>query len=203
MIRAALFFLAAIALSACGFRPLYATGEQGFEGSDLSDIRLTTVRGGGDSRYPLEEALRSNLPNAKGDARYEVAVQLRERRQAVAVRTDNTTQRFNYLLTASIQYVDKETGERRLQNLQSTTSFGVVSSQYASLIGREDAARRAGIDLARQIQTDMALYVKGRAPQASDRPAIQAGDRRDPLEQFEREKARQEAEEAAAEETPE
>lgn len=201
MIRAALFLALGLILSSCGFRPLYATGEQGFEGADLSEIRLTTVTGGGDSRFPVEDTLRSNLPPTVSDPRYEVSIRLGQFRQAVAVRTDSTTRRFNYVLSGKILYTDKETGEVRVQNLKSTTSYGVVSSQYASLVGREDAARRAGIDLARQIETDMALYVRGRAPQASEQPVIQAGDRRDPLEQFEREQQRQrESEEAAQEE---
>ena len=191
--------LACFVVSSCGFTPLYGSHDEGSRGGVLGQVKLDHVRGPDDARDFMRETLGTRLPRPNGDERYSMSIDLRETRQAVSVNIDSNTRRFNYLLVGTITYIDQETDQRRVQNLSSQVSFGVVSSQYSSLIGREDAVRRAVIDLARKIETDAALYAQGRAPQESDSTILQVTDQRDPLRNLEREA---EAEAEAEQEAP-
>jgi LPS-assembly lipoprotein len=199
MLRAALVALAALGLAACGFRPLYAVtdGEKGRPG--LSDIEFTAVRGPKAPRDIMRDTLGRRLPENVDEPRYTAAVDLREQAVAVSVSIDSNARRFNYTLTAAVAYTDRATGERRRQTLQSIASYAVVPSQYASLIAREDAVRRASIDLSRKIEADAVLYAAGQAPQASDDDLFEREGRNDSLRQLEDEAERQrEAEEEDA-----
>lgn len=187
MMRYFLLIFGALAVSSCGFTPLYGSLDEGSKGGVLGQVQLGDVRGPEDARDFMRETLGTRLPRPNGDERYTMSINLSETRQAVSVNIDSNTRRFNYLLVGRITYVDQDTKERRVQNLSSQVSFGVVPSQYASLIGREDAVRRAVIDLARKIETDAALYAQGRAPQESDSNILQVTDQRDPLRNLERE----------------
>ena len=169
--------LALLALGGCGFTPLYATAGEGIQ-SEMRGVVVGTVTGPPDAAYYTEDALRDVLPG--GDAaRYALEVQLRDSRQAVAVTRQADTTRFDYLLNARYTLRDLETGEARQNTIRTTISYGVVESQYASLVGREDAVRRAALDLARRVETDVALYLKGRAPETSRVPISDVLDARD------------------------
>lgn len=189
--RSVLASLSLLVLTACGFKPLYATGEEGALGGALAEIELGSVRGPDESRDQMRTVLARRLPEAPEEQRFTMSVQLRERTQAVSVNIDSNARRFNYTLIASVAYTDKKTKQRRRQNLQSVSSFAVVPSQYASLVAREDAVRRAVIDLARKIEIDAALYAEGRAPDTSDGSLFQETGGRDPLNRLEQEAERE------------
>lgn len=185
MVRAALL-LFCLALAACGFRPLYATldGDEGIGGA-LAQVDVSEIRGPDDARDTLRDTLELRFPPAAEEQQFDLKIQLREVRRAVSVNIDSTARRFNYTLIATITYTDRETNARRRQNLQSVASFAVTSSQYASLVAREDAVRRAVIDLARKIEVDAALYAAGKAPEVSDGNLFSTTSRQDPLRRLE------------------
>lgn len=190
MIRGLIIALA-LTLSGCGFKPLYASPEGAASGGLLGGLAVDAVRGPGSARDLMRERLARRLPPDDGDERYVMSIDLAERRQAVSVSIDSTTRRFNYTLNARVMYTDTETGEKRTQNLQSVASFAVVPSQYASLVAREDAVRRAVIDLARKIEIDAVLYVQGQAPTTSDDSLFRNLNGENALRQLEREAERQ------------
>lgn len=198
--RSLLIALVAFALSSCGFKPLYATPSGGNAGGALAEVALGDVRGPDDARDLMRTTLKQRLPDPGGEQRYLVSVDLRERTQAVSVTIDSNARRFNYTLTGRVLYVDQSTGTRRTQNLQSVASFAVVPSQYASLVAREDAVRRAVIDLAQKIEIDAAFYAEGAAPDASNESLFIGTDNNDPLRRLEndaeRERRAEEAQEA-------
>ena len=156
-------------LAACGFSPLYATDADGIR-SEMRGVVVGSVTGPPDAAYYTEDALRDALPGGADTARYTLEIALRDARQAVAVTRQANTTRFDYLLNARYTLRDLETGEARQNTIRTTVSYGVVESQYASLVGREDAVRRAALDLARRVETDVALYLKGRAPETARVP---------------------------------
>ncbi|MBB4658019.1 LPS assembly lipoprotein LptE [Parvularcula dongshanensis] len=172
MRRAAIAALAGLALlvEGCGFTPLYATGGRSGIASDMREVTVTGVQGPPDAAYYVQGALRDVLPGDAPSQRYRLAIALRDQRRAVAVTEAADTTRYDYVLNASYTLQDTQTGDRRRSSLQTIVSYGVVDSQYASLVGREDAVRRAALDLARRLETDVALYLKDRAPEGSSVP---------------------------------
>ena len=157
------------AAQGCGFSPLYATDEGGIR-SELRSVAIGEVAGPPDIAYYARGALADVLPRGEERSRYTLAMSLREQTRAIAVTRSSDTTRFDYQVRAAYTLTDNETGEQRRNSVESIVSYGVVASQYASLVGREDAVRRAALDLSRRIETDVALYLKGRAPQTGTVP---------------------------------
>ena len=185
LLLAPLLFLLAATSSSCGFTPLYATSGEGIR-SEMRGVRVGAVTGPPDAAYYAEDALRDVLPGT-GAAQYDLRVQLRDQRRAVAVTRQANTTRFDYVLNARYSLRNLETDEVRQNTIQTVVSYGVVESQYASLVGREDAVRRAALDLARRVETDVALYLKGRAPETSRvplAPVLDDADEREGLSDF-------------------
>jgi LPS-assembly lipoprotein len=157
-------------LSACGFTPLYATGGDSIAG-EMREVFVGDVSGPPDASYYVSDSLRDVLPDEAGaEMRYRLRVALRDQRRAIAVTRAAATTRYDYVLNAAYTLTDLDTGAVRRHELETVVSYGVVASQYASLVGREDAVRRAATDLARRIETDVALYLKGRAPDTARVP---------------------------------
>ena len=156
-------------LPACGFTPLYGETSGGIQ-SELRSVAIAEVSGPPDIAYHTQGALDDALPGGGDAPRYTLAVALREQTQAIAVTRSADTVRYDYTVRATYRLTDQETGTVRRNAVQAIVSYGVVASQYASLVGREDAVRRAALDVSRRIETDVALYLKGRAPEAGTVP---------------------------------
>lgn len=165
----------ALPLSGCGFTPLYATDGPTTIVPELAEVSLVDLSGPNGVSRQFQQAFADVLPNAlSNDGRYALAIELKEQRRAIAVTVSANTRRFDYYLFGNYVLTDKTTSKTRKRRLESIVSYGVVESQYASLVGREDAERRAAKELARKIELDIALYLKGRAPKAEgvDLPSV-------------------------------
>lgn len=163
---AAVALTLAPALSGCGFTPLYATEGPTAVAAQLQQVSFAELTGPKNpSRYFLGE-MRDALPTSVNtDGRYQLTVALTERRQAISVTASANTRRFDYYLFGEYVLTDTLSDTKRKKKLETVVSYGVVESQYASLVGREDAERRAAEELARKMELDIALFLKGRAPQ--------------------------------------
>ena len=153
------------ALSACGFTPLYADRDLNLTEA-LSGISVARIVEPADAGFILEKELRDRFATA-GTARYDLKVDLRERRSTLAVTREANIVRNNYTLTANYTLTNRTTGEKYTNSRFAVTGYGIVPSQYASLVGQEDAIRKAAIDVAEQIELDLVLYLKG-SPGAAD-----------------------------------
>ncbi len=175
MLNRILIALSCLAVAGCGFTPLYSTqGEAGIR-SEIRNVAVAEVEGPPEPARFLSSALRDALPGNQGSsARYQITLELKDQRRAIAVTRSANTTRFDYYLNGAMVLTDTDTGATRRQSFQTIVSYGVVESQYSSLVGREDAVRRAALEMARQIEIDVALYLKGRAPEATgaELPAI-------------------------------
>ncbi|MEM7741773.1 MAG: hypothetical protein AAF225_13345 [Pseudomonadota bacterium] len=187
MFRAA-FLVLTLILGACGFRPLYAElDDEQHTSEQLGALYIDSITGPKDASLEVQDAMRTRVPTANGDETHAVSISLRDRRRAVAVRIESDTRRFDYTLTARVAYRNLTTDEIRTQTIVSIVSYGVVDSQYASLVGREDAVRRAALDLARKVEVDMALFLRDRAPDNSGADLIGNNPGDDPLFRLEEE----------------
>ncbi|HSZ75373.1 MAG TPA: LPS assembly lipoprotein LptE, partial [Rhizomicrobium sp.] len=149
MKRVPLILLCApLALSGCGFHPLY--GSQGTgpgAGQLFSSIYVEPVanRVG----YELRDRL-IDLLDSKGDpsgARYKLKIDLTEDSSAVALQSDSTITRYNYLLKADYTLSDAA-GNVVTHGHESTLSaYNIVGSPYASIVDQQDAEKRGAYDL--------------------------------------------------------
>lgn len=155
-----------LALSACGFKPIYATQEGGSPIS--SQIQLERVVAPENVAPYLEEALNARIVSADGvSPRYELVVQARENADRLAVQIDATVTRYNYRLRGRYWVLDRETGERVRGVAEAITSYNIVNSQYSTLFAERAAVEKAARQLAEEIERDMLIRFS-RPPEKRD-----------------------------------
>ncbi|BCW87086.1 hypothetical protein sos41_02120 [Alphaproteobacteria bacterium SO-S41] len=162
--RAILAVTAALMLSACGFRPLYGTSSipEGAE-SAFATIRVEPIPATNDSDrigYLVADALDRTLhtPGHHESTVYALAIKLTDERRGLAVQDDASITRYNYRVTATWTLTPIG-AEKSIANgrAETTASYNVVDSQYATLVARKDAEDRAAREIAEQIKLRLAV----------------------------------------------
>ncbi len=159
------FFLPAalLALSGCGFRPLYAGRDRGELNVDLAAIKVSTIpnRIGQLMAISLRDGL--NPTGTKVQQRYTLNVQLSEYRVDVGYRSDGTTSRSQITMTAnfSLLAVNSEIKEPLLTGTsRAVSAFDVEVDDYATTVAQHSAEERSLNQLSDDIQIRLAIYVK-------------------------------------------
>jgi len=160
----------ALAVSACGFQPLYGRGD----GQALSSVQhMAAIR-----IQPLPDRIGQQMHNLLRDRLnptgqprapgYRLEVQLNESREELGIRKDETATRANLILSAS--FILSEIGSSRVL-LQGTTSsvnsYNILTSQFATTFSENDARGRALRELSDDIRTRLGIYFSGQRSDAS------------------------------------
>jgi LPS-assembly lipoprotein len=153
-----------LAISGCGFRPLYGT--QGPSASPQVIQALATVsvpplpnRKGMKLSRILNEKLRPRGVSA--GAAYDLEVGLSERIDELGIRKDATSSRANFVLTA--RFYLRESGRRVFgDQVQSTVSYNILDDQYATVASQANAEHRAIQHVGEQMKTRLAIYFHNR-----------------------------------------
>ena len=156
--------LAAIAVAAllagCGFRPLYGTaGENWQVAAQLAQIRLQTIpdRTGQKLRNFLLDRL--NPKGQPAQPLYYLQVTINVSRTDLGIERDETATRARLVLTANYQLIDRARKVVLVEDsTQSTNSFNIVASDFATLSAETDATERATREVSDDIKTRLALY---------------------------------------------
>jgi LPS-assembly lipoprotein len=162
--------VASLTLSACGFTPLYSA--QGPGGPAMREtfaaIYVDKVEGG-DSRagmhirnYLLDALNPNGMPSAP---EMRLKIRLRESRRGLAIQDDSSITRYNYQLVAEYQLVGADGKIIDLGVARALAAYNVVDSQYATLVGRQNAVERAAHDVGESIKLRLGLAL--RDPEAS------------------------------------
>lgn len=169
-LRALFLFLATAALSACGFKPIYATtGEAG--GAINRQIEISAVTAPEYLHPFVQKALNDRLILNDGRApAYQLSVNVTERAEQLAVQIDATVTRYNYRLYGAYVLTDNATGEKIIGNARAVTSYNIVSSQYSTLYAERTAQEKAARMLAEEIERDILLRFAARADGEADLP---------------------------------
>lgn len=165
MIKQALKIVAcligAAILSACGFKPIYATPTG--ENSTLNQrVAIRSVAGSQTINPIVVDALERRMQLKDGVApEYDLYVTVSERAERLAVQIDNTTTRYNYRLRGRYTVIDLNTGRRFNGIADAVTSYNIVSSQYSTLFAENTAREKAADMLAEEIERDLLMrFVK-------------------------------------------
>jgi len=155
-----------LGLAACGFKPLY--GEQGADNAavttDLAAIRIEAIpdRIGQKMYNLLYERL---TPNGKADVpKYSLHVHIRETVEELLYERDETATRANLTLRADYELRRIEDDEVIAKGTsRSTSGYDILSSQYATLVSKDDARDRSARVISDDIRTRMAVTLSGEA----------------------------------------
>lgn len=155
--RFAVIFIMMLTVSACGFRPIYATPESGAAPVNRQ-IMVGGVSAPQEAHVYIVEALRDRMaPAADLAPKYELFVKVDESAQRLAVQIDATVTRYNYRLTGKYQLRDLATGKVLKGTALAVTSYNIVTSQYSTLFAERTAREKAARILAEEIERDIIL----------------------------------------------
>jgi LPS-assembly lipoprotein len=156
--------LLAMALSGCGFRPLYGDmGRTGAAQVDLSQIAIEPTQDRTGQR--LRQILIQNLTPKGEPARpkYRLFIDITEVQDGVGLRVDYTFTRINYRLKGAYKLVDNATGATIVGGeVRGVTAYNVGANQVATLTAEVDARERASNDLAQDLQLRLAVFFESR-----------------------------------------
>ncbi len=157
---AALLAVAALALSACGFTPLY--GHQSVTGA-LGAIEV--VAADGRAGYLLSEKLNDAFArDVNVLPSHRLVYDVKEMRYARGVRVDNVANRYELSLTADWRLLDAKTGQLvRSGSTSAAVTYDSADQPYASISAQQDSQERAATEVARRIQMELATWLAGKA----------------------------------------
>jgi len=156
----------AVGLSACGFAPVYGEKSAGVTAQTaLDQVQISTI-----NERLLGLEVRNNLidqmnPNGEPvSPLYRLDVSLKQSRGGVLVQPDASVTRYEYSLTADYRLIDLDKGDILTSGkFTARASYNVVDSEYATLVSRQDAQKRAAGTLSDELSMRIALYFNGRA----------------------------------------
>jgi LPS-assembly lipoprotein len=155
---------ASVALSGCGFTPLYA---QPGVVSNLASIDVVAPEGrtGFLIRRSLDDAL---AKNGSGPAAYRMNLSLGEARYPRGIRIDNVATRYEYVLTANYALTTLPAGALvKRGTVRVELTYDSADQPYASIAAQQDAQQRAAEEAARRIQLELAAWLAtGAKPKA-------------------------------------
>jgi LPS-assembly lipoprotein len=161
-----LILAAALALTACGLRPMYAGGGSGAVAGSLRSVQVAPIPGRGG--WLMHKALVQRLGEPQDNASaYRLEVELDDNITGFGIRGDSAATRERRSLRARYRLADLTTGAVVLDaTAGSDAGIDVVSSQYATVAAEQTALERLSDVVADQMVGRLAMYVT-RIPPAS------------------------------------
>jgi len=154
----ALIAAAGLALSACGFTPLYAT--PGVV-PGLSAIQVVVPQGR--TAYLLRENLDDELgKDHTAKPAYRLNILVDERRYARGLLSNDVADRYELHINVAYTLIALDTGKTlKTGYVPVQVTYDSPDSPYAGIATQQDGQRRAAGDAAQRIRTDLALYFAG------------------------------------------
>lgn len=150
-VAAVLAVLASLAVSACGFTPLYA---EPAIGSSLRRIAVSTQ----DDRlgYRLREQLEDALAwNRTAPPLYRLSTQVEQSRRSLGRRIDDTATRYELTVKAAWTLTPASGGTPLTGTETVTTTYAAADQPYAAIAAQQDGEDRAAAELSRLIRLDL------------------------------------------------
>lgn len=159
----AIALYAALLLSGCGLRPLYAGGGKGQVAQALRGVEIAPMPG--QAGWLMRTALLDRLGPPAPVPNFRLVVELDDQITGFGVRADNAVTRERRSLRARYRLVDAGNGTVLLDaSAGSDAGIDVVSSEYATVAAEQSALERLSGEIADQIVTRLALYASRTAP---------------------------------------
>jgi LPS-assembly lipoprotein len=155
---------AGLALAACGFHPLYGTSKgvgTGEQEAELATIRVNTIadRQGQKLRNFLIDDLQGE--GVPPPPEHELVVTYTEAQADLGLNNDATTTRGQLTIGVTYKLQDIHTGKVESTNTaQQITGYNIQTSEFATILSRDDAEDRALKSIADNMTLRLALYFR-------------------------------------------
>ena len=160
--KAVLALAGLLALSACGWQPLY--GRVGSTGGNaapqLAEVHILPIadRTGQNLYNALRD--RMNPAGAPAEPHYDLVIHISERSEQMLILQDQTASRTNLTLSASFLLYQRGNSKPVLQGTsRATTSYDLLNDEFATIQSTNDARRRGALTLADDIATQLAVFL--------------------------------------------
>ena len=169
----AILVIGLLALTACGFEPLYGEKDRGAATEQmLSQIEVLPIADRLGQLVRTELTNRLN-PRPAPTPLYSVSVTLTESTQGLAVRRDASATLANLIVNATFILSAVSGGEALLtSDIRSINGYDILTSNFATLAAEKDARRRGARDIADAIVDRLSIYMS-RVANESPAPARQ------------------------------
>jgi LPS-assembly lipoprotein len=152
-------------LAACGFTPMYGSGAgskglSATQGLDKVEIALIPDQSGVYLRNILiDHFYQDGYPSSPTHILQ--VTNLKETEADLDITVDSEATRKQIRVTANMALLDKTTGAVVVtRQLTAITSHNILGTQFSTRVSENDAREAALADLARQIESQTALYFK-------------------------------------------
>ncbi len=160
-----ILIISSIAVSSCGFEPIYATPENATAHPFLRKISVTSIistRDAGEGNLAVQPILRRALDrrlltSQQTEDAFDLMVEVTPVAVQLAVQIDASVTRFNYRLASRYRLVHRETGVAIEGTPRAIASFNQVNSQYSSLFAEREAVEKSATRLAEEIERDILI----------------------------------------------
>ena len=155
---------AVMTLTACGFRPLYATESTPAGISTyFNEIYVQDIPGrtGVVLRNQLMDAFTpGGTPKASA---YRLEVTMKDQKEGLAIQENTDITRYNYTLTVNFTLRDAVTGQEMYKGIsRAIAAYNVVNSQFGTVIAQRDAEERAGREIGEDIRLRLGIFFEKR-----------------------------------------
>lgn len=159
-----LILAAALVVSACGLRPMYAGGGPGPVAGSLRSIQVAPIPGR--AGWLMHKALVQRLGAREGsESTYRLEVELDDNITGFGIRGDSAATRERRTLRARYRLVELATGAVVLDaTAGADAGIDVVSSQYATVAAEQSALERLSEGVADQMVGRLAMFATRSAP---------------------------------------
>lgn len=150
----------ALALSGCGFQPLYGDTQLfGPVAEELSLIEVGVISNRAGQMLRTFLIQRLNPDGRPVDPAYTLQVGLDETITNLGIQRDDTATRSNLRIEATYTLTSTETGQAvYLSTERVITSFNILDDQFATIVAERSAQENALREMSDRIRTDLALF---------------------------------------------
>jgi LPS-assembly lipoprotein len=152
-------------IASCGFSPMYgahSAGTQKEVRAALSDVAIENIPDQSGQYLRNELIDRFYTGGRPADPAYTLLVTpINERREDLDLTKSSDATRSQLRLTTVMELRDNRAGAVLLKReLFAATSYNILDSQFTTRVSEQNARQNALNDLARQIETQLALYFR-------------------------------------------
>ena len=161
-----LAFLGLLALSACGWQPLYgkintADGTIGGNAApQLAKVHVLPIADRTGQNLYNELRDRINPSGSPSNPQYDLVIHVAEHTEQLLILQDQTASRTNLTLNAAFQLYQRGNATPVLQGTsRTTTSYDLLDDEFATIQSMNEARRRGASSLADDIATQLAVFL--------------------------------------------
>lgn len=168
--RVALIAVALVALTGCGFKPMYAPSAGGEATIGAVDVPEVPGKAGHAFRTELTRMLDAEARGSSATPR-RLEVNMAEKVNALGLRVDESATRADLILTADYKLFDLNGEEMVKGKVTAVAAYDIPVQAYGAAAAQDDARERAGVLLAENLRTDLALQLVRLRRDGPRRPA--------------------------------